>query len=169
MTSADLVVDAFGRIAEEVRAAVDGLGADQLAHRVDGDANSIAWLVWHLSRIQDDHIAGVSGLDQVWLAGGWARRFDLPFPDADHGYGHTSEQVAAVRVDSADLLTGYHDAVHRQSVEWAATITDADLERVVDRSWTPPVTLGVRVVSVISDCLQHVGQAAFVRGILLRG
>ncbi|SDN88700.1 Protein of unknown function [Actinokineospora alba] len=168
MSSADLVVDAFGRIAEEVRAAVDGLSADQLAHRVDGDANSIAWLVWHLSRIQDDHLAGVSGLDQVWLADGWADRFGLPFPDTDHGYGHTSDQVAAVRVD-ADLLTGYHDAVHRQSVEWAAGITDADLERIVDRAWTPPVTLGVRVVSVISDCLQHVGQAAFVRGLLLRG
>lgn len=89
------------------------------------------------------------------------------FPDADHGYGHTDEQVDAVRVE-ADLLAGYHDAVHRQSVEWAAGITDADLDRIVDRAWTPPVTLGVRVVSVISDCLQHVGQAAFVRGILLR-
>ncbi|WP_436498714.1 mycothiol transferase [Actinokineospora sp. HUAS TT18] len=167
MTSADLVVDAFGRIAEEVRAAVDGFSVDELAYRVDEDANSIAWLVWHLTRIQDDHIAGVSGLDQVWLADGWARRFDLPFPDADHGYGHTIEQVAAVRVD-ADLLAGYHAAVHRQSTEWAAGITDADLERIVDRAWDPPVTLGVRVVSVLSDCLQHVGQAAFVRGILLR-
>lgn len=167
MTSADLVVDAFERIAEEVPAVVDGLSVDQLAHRVEGGANSIAWLVWHLSRIQDDHIAGVAGLAQVWTADGWARRFDLPFPDADHGYGHTGEQVAAVRAE-ADLLAGYHDAVHRQSVEWAADITDADLERIVDRAWTPPVTLGVRVVSVISDCLQHVGQAAFVRGILLR-
>ncbi|MGH3862190.1 mycothiol transferase [Actinokineospora sp.] len=168
MTSADLVVDAFERIAEEVRAAVDGLSVDQLAHRVDDDANSIAWLVWHLTRIQDDHIAGISGLDQVWLADGWAKRFGLPFPDADHGYGHTSEQVAAVRVE-ADLLAGYHAAVHRQCVDWAAGITDADLDRVVDRAWNPPVTLGVRVVSVISDCLQHAGQAAFVRGIVLSG
>ncbi|HVK23946.1 MAG TPA: DUF664 domain-containing protein [Actinokineospora sp.] len=167
MTSADLVVDAFGRIAEEVHAAVDGLSAEHLAHRIDG-ANSIAWLVWHLTRIQDDHIAGVSGLDQVWLADGWARRFDLPLPDADHGYGHTSDQVAVVRA-GADLLTGYYDAVSRQTLDWAAGITDADLDRIVDRSWDPPVTLGVRVVSVISDCLQHVGQAAFVRGIVLGG
>ena len=47
-------------------------------------------------------------------------------------------------------------------------LTDADLPRVVDERWDPPVTLGVRLVSVISDCLQHAGQAAFVRGILLR-
>ena len=167
MTSADLLTDAFGRIREEVHNAVDNLTKDQLAFRVDGEANSIAWLVWHLTRIQDDHIAGVSGAGQVWTSRGWADRFGLPFGRQAHGYGHSSEEVAAVQVE-AELLTGYHDEVFQATTGFVRTLTDDDLPRVVDESWDPPVTLGVRLMSVISDDLQHVGQAAFVRGIIMR-
>ena len=165
MTSAELLTDAFGRVQETVHEAVDGLSAAQLAARLDDDANSIAWLCWHLARVQDDHVADAFGVEQVWPL--FMERFGLPFgPDAT-GYGDSSEQVALVRV-SGDLLTGYHDAVHEQTVALVSALTDADLSRVVDERWDPPVTLGVRLVSVISDCLQHAGQAAFVRGILLR-
>ncbi len=168
MTSADLLVDAFGRIRESVHAAVAGLTAEQLAYRVDSDANSIAWLVWHLTRIQDDHIADVAKTEQIWTSGEWVERFGLPFSRLAHGYGHTSADVAAVRVESADLLTGYHDAVHEQTVRFVSGLTDADLPRVVDERWDPPVTLAVRLVSVISDGLQHAGQAAFIRGVAER-
>ncbi|HEX2744632.1 MAG TPA: DUF664 domain-containing protein [Streptosporangiaceae bacterium] len=166
MTSAELLTDAFGRIQETVHEAVDGLTTSQLAARLDDDANSIAWLCWHLARVQDDHVAGAFGVPQVWLE--YGKRFELPFPPLDHGYGHSSEQVSQVTVSAGDLLTGYYDAVHEQTVALVAGITDADLTRIVDEAWDPPVTLGVRVVSVISDCLQHAGQAAFIRGILLR-
>jgi uncharacterized damage-inducible protein DinB len=168
MTSADLLVDAFGRIRERVHDAVAGLTPEQLAFRVDGDANSIAWLVWHLTRVQDDHIAGVTKAEQVWTSGGWVDRFGLPFDRLAHGYGHSSADVAAVRVESAELLTGYHDAVHEQTVRFVSALTDADLPRVVDERWDPPVTLAVRLISVISDDLQHAGQAAFIRGVVER-
>ena len=166
MTSAELLADAFGRIQESVHETVEGLSADQLAARLDDDANSIAWLCWHLARVQDDHVADAFGVVQVWPD--FIDRFGLPFGPVEIGYGHSSEEVALVRVPSGDLLTGYHDAVHAQTIGLVSGITDADLSRVVDERWSPPVTLGVRLVSVISDCLQHVGQAAFIRGILLR-
>jgi hypothetical protein len=166
VTSAELLTDAFGRVQETVREAVDGLSADQLAARLDEDANSIAWLCWHLARVQDDHVADAFGVGQVWPD--FADRFGLPFGPEAIGYGHSSRQVALVRVSSGDLLTAYHDAVHAQTVALVAGVTDADLSRIVDERWDPPVTLGVRLVSVISDCLQHAGQAAFIRGILLR-
>ena len=165
MTSAELLTDAFGRVQETVHEAVDGLSAAQLAARLDDDANSIAWLCWHLARVQDDHVADAFGVEQVWPR--FMEGFGLPFGPGATGYGHSSRQVALVRV-SGDLLTGYHDAVHEQTVALVSGLTDTDLSRVVDERWDPPVTLGVRLVSVISDCLQHVGQAAFVRGILLR-
>lgn len=168
MDVAALLTDAFSRIEEEVHGAVGGLSEEQLAHRVDADANSIGWLVWHLSRVQDDHVAGVAGTEQVWTAQGWAERFDLPFPTGSIGYGHTSADVARVRVASPDLLTGYYDAVAARTTEYVAGLTDDDLDRVVDEAWDPPVTLGVRLVSVIDDCAQHAGQAGFVRGIVLR-
>jgi uncharacterized damage-inducible protein DinB len=166
MTSAELLTDAFGRVQETVHGAVAGLSAGQLSVRLDDDANSIAWLCWHLTRVQDDHVAGAFGAEQVWPA--FRDRFGLPFGRLETGYGHSSRQVGQVQVSSGDLLTGYQDAVHAQTIRLVSGVTDADLSRIVDERWDPPVTLGVRLVSVISDCLQHAGQAAFVRGILLR-
>jgi uncharacterized damage-inducible protein DinB len=168
MTSAELLVDAFGRIREEVHGAVQGLTPEQLSARLDPDANSIAWLVWHLTRIQDDHLAGVAQTEQVWTSDDWTDRFGLPFEPWATGYGHSAADVAAVIVSSGDLLVGYHDAVYEQTIRFVERITDADLDRVVDESWDPPVTLGVRLVSVINDNAEHAGQAAFVRGVVLR-
>ena len=168
MIIGDLLGDAFGRIRGVVRNSVDGLTEEELAFRPGGAGNSIGWLAWHLTRITDDHVAAVAGREQAWTADGWAGRFGLPFPAADHGYGHSSEQVAAVRVP-ADLLLGYHDAVYRVAVAYVENLTGADLERVVDEAWDPPVTLGVRLVSVISDDLQHAGQAAYLRGLITKG
>ena len=165
--AAELLVDALGRVQGTVHDTVEGLDRRALNHRVDAAANPIGWLVWHLTRIEDDHIAGVAGSDQVWVTDGWFDRFGLPVKAHDIGYGHTSEQVAGVDV-AADLLIGYHDAAHDRAVAYLRTLTDDDLPRVVDRSWDPPVTLGVRLVSVVNDCAQHAGQAAYVRGLVDR-
>ncbi|MER6995596.1 DUF664 domain-containing protein [Streptomyces sp. NPDC000410] len=168
MNAADVLADAFTRIQEAVHEAVEGLSADDLSARLDPGANSIAWLVWHLTRIQDDHVADAAGREQVWLAQDWAARFALPFAEEDTGYGHSRKQVAAVRIDSAELLLGYFDAVHDGTIGFVSGLRSTALSRVVDDSWSPPVTLGVRLVSVIADGLQHAGQAAFVRGSLAR-
>jgi uncharacterized damage-inducible protein DinB len=165
--SADLLTDSFGRIREVVHRVLDGLSRDELAARLDSEANSIGWLIWHLTRIQDDHIAGVAGTRQVWLSAGWVERFGLPLDPADHGFGHTSDQVASVVVDAA-LLRQNFDAEHEQTLSYVPGLTDTDLDRVVDDRWDPPVTLGVRLVSIIDDDVTHAGQAAFIRGILER-
>lgn len=165
MRSHDVLMDGYSRIREEVHAAVEGLSADALNERPEDTANSIAWLIWHLTRVQDDHVADAAGLEQVWLAGGWAQRFELPLDESDTGYGHTPKQVGQVRVASGELLVGYYDAVHEQTLGFLGGLKDADLDRVVDEGWDPPVTLGVRLVSVLSDDLQHVGQAAYLRGL----
>lgn len=167
MTSAELLADSFARIREVVHHVLAGLTSEQLTARVDSEANSIGWLIWHLTRIQDDHVAGVAGTEQVWMSEGWVDRFNLPLEPSDHGYGHSSEQVAMVVVD-ADPLRQYYDAVHDATLAFVAGLTDADLDRVVDDRWDPPVTLGVRLVSVIHDDVTHTGQAAFIRGILER-
>ncbi len=168
MDVVQLLEDGYGRIQELVHEAVDDLTAQQLAYRVDPQANSIAWLVWHLTRVQDDHIADAAAREQVWTAAGWSQRFGLPFDDHETGFGQSSEQVAAVRVDDPALLTGYYDAVWEQTRGYLRTLDEAALDRVIDEHWDPPVTLGVRLTSVIGDDLQHAGQAAYVRGIVLR-
>jgi len=125
-------------------------------------------LIWHLARVQDDHIAGVAGTEQAWVADGWNDRFGLPFDAGAIGYGQSSDEVGRVQIDDPQLLIDYFDAVHARTLDYVAGLTDADLDRVVDTRWDPPVTLGVRLISVIEDDLQHVGQAAYVKGVAQR-
>jgi len=167
MNASDLLLDAFGRVHGLVHHAVDGVSPNDLVFRAAADANTIAWLVWHLTRIQDDHVAEVAGREQRWTADGWVKRFGLPFADDATGYGHGAADVAAV-VAPVELLTGYYDDVHEHTMRYLATLSGDDLDTVVDSSWDPPVTLGVRLISVLSDDLQHAGQAAFLRGLALR-
>ncbi|MZD06395.1 DUF664 domain-containing protein, partial [Streptomyces sp. SID5785] len=157
MRSHDVLIDGFGRIREEVHAVLDGISVTDLHARPTAGANSVAWLIWHLTRVQDDHVADAADLEQVWTSQGWAARLALPLPQSDTGYGHMPKQVGQVRVESGDLLRDYHDAVHEQTVAYLGTLDDAALDQVVDTRWDPPVTLGVRLVSVLSDDLQHAG------------
>jgi uncharacterized damage-inducible protein DinB len=168
MDGAALLADAFSRIRSTVHAAVEGLTAEQLVVRLDPEANTIAWLVWHLTRVQDDHVSDVAGVEQVYTAQGWAQRFEFPFPKGALGYGFSSDDVAAVRVSDPALLVDYYDSVEDHTLAYVRGLTDADLDRVVDDAWDPPVTLAVRLVSVVNDDMQHAGQAAFLRGVLDR-
>ena len=168
MRSRDVLTYAYEQIEETFTRTVEGLGPDDLNRRVQPGANPIGWLAWHLLRVQDDHLADVAGTEQVWTAQGWTGRFGLPVDDAATGYGMDDDEVDAVRVPSADLLLGYSRAVHARSAEFLRGLTDEDLDRVVDTRWDPQVTLGVRLVSVLYDDLQHLGQAAYLRGLLGR-
>ena len=163
-----MLADAFGRIVEDVGLAVAGLTADELAVRPDPDANSIAWLAWHAARVQDDHVAALADRPQVWTEGVFHARFGLDLDPRDIGYGHTSEQVAAVRPDGPELLLDYLRAVTERTLEYLAGVDATELDRIVDRRWDPPVTAGVRLVSVIDDGMQHAGQARYVRGMIER-
>lgn len=163
----ELLVDGYGRVREEVLAVLGGLSRTQLGYRIDDEANPIGWLIWHLSRVQDDHIADAAGVEQRWTAQGWVDRFALPFDRDATGYGQGRTDVGRVDVE-ASLLADYYEAVHDATIDFLRGLSDDDFDRVVDTRWDPPVTLGVRLVSVLSDDLQHVGQAAYVRGIVER-
>jgi uncharacterized damage-inducible protein DinB len=167
MRSNELLLYAYEQIQNVLRRAIEGLTPDELTRRVEPEANSIGWLAWHLARVQDDHLAGVADTEQVWTAEDWVGRFGLPFPAEATGYGFSAEQVAQVRVPW-QLLLDYAAAVHARTAEFLRDLSDEDLDTVVDTRWDPPVTLGVRLVSVLSDDLQHAGQAAYLRGLLPR-
>ena len=166
MQARDVLIEAFGRLPELVRSAVEGLSPEQLRRPPAEGANTVAWLVWHLTRVQDSHVAELLDADQVYLTGDWAPRFGLKADPSDTGYGHSPAQVLAVAPESGQALVGYYTAVHDRTLEFLDGLTDADLDRVVDEAWDPPVTLGVRLVSVYDDDTQHVGQAAYVRGVV---
>jgi hypothetical protein len=166
MTEADTLAEAYSRLPNLVRRATDGLTPEQLLWAPRTGANSIGWLVWHLTRVQDHHIADLLAESQVWASGSWAAGVGLVPEPANIGYGHSPDEVAKVRPASRDVLIGYFDAVFDRTLNLITNLAADDLVRVVDDGWDPPVTMRVRLVSVLSDDLQHVGQAAYVRGLL---
>ncbi|MFC7754645.1 mycothiol transferase [Tsukamurella soli] len=162
--SRGLLRDAFTRLIEHADAVTDGLVPAVADFRPAGADNSIAWLIWHSARVQDAQVADVAGVEQAWTAQGWVDRFELDLPRDSTGYAHTPEQAARVHAP-AELLADYYRAVHELTVAYLDGVTPAELERIVDRRWDPPVTVAVRLVSVIDDCAQHLGTAAYLRGV----
>lgn len=164
----ELIIELFGRIDEHVDEAIGGIDPELLHTSPAPGTNTVAWLVWHLTRVQDHHMSELLGEEQVWVSGDWASRFGLPADPHNTGYGHTEEQVAAVRPEGPEALRGYYEAVAARTRDFLRGVTPAELDRIVDERWDPPVTLGVRLVSIADDDIQHAGQAAFARGILER-
>lgn len=169
MESTDVLTEAFGRLEPLIRSACDGLTPEQLELRPDSDANSIGWLIWHLTRVQDDHVADLVQSKQIWVERDWQEKFDLDLPADDTGYGHTSNDVAKVRGLNAAQLLGYYAHTQERTMSVLTGFTGTDLDRIIDDAWDPPVTAGARLVSVLGDCLEHAGQAAYLRGLVERG
>ncbi|HZQ30950.1 MAG TPA: mycothiol transferase [Mycobacterium sp.] len=160
----ELLRDSFTRLIEHVDELTDGLTDELATYRPTPDANSIAWLIWHSARVQDVQICDIAQTQDIWTRDGWVDRFGLDLPRDDTGYGHSADDVAKVRA-SAELLKGYYHAVHDMTLEFVTTLGTTDLARIVDRRWDPPVTASARLVSIVDDCAQHLGQAAYLRGI----
>lgn len=164
----DLLTDGFDRIRDGVPEVVDGLSVEELLWRPDADANHVAWLLWHLTRQQDDQVAALAGDEPVWQAGGWSERFGLPYPPSAHGWGMSSSDVGRFSVTDPSLFAGYQEAVHERTVRYLAGLDAAAYGRVIDERWDPPVTVGVRIISVLDDAAKHLGQAEYVKGLIGR-
>ena len=168
MDVSGLLEELFGRVDEHVPAILESLTPDELNEMPEEGSNPIGWLIWHLTRVADMHIAEIRGVDQLWVSDGWAARFDLEPDPWNVGYLHTPEQVAETRTEGTQLLQEYWDAVWTRTQGVLAETDPASLDEIIDRRWDPPVTLGVRLVSIADDAIQHAGQAAYVKGLLSR-
>jgi hypothetical protein len=161
----ELLRDSFTRLIEHVDEVTEGLSDELSTWQPAPGANTIAWLVWHSARCQDLQLCDIAGTEQVWTRDGWLDRFGLDLPPNDIGYGHSPEDVAKVHAP-AQLLAGYYHAVHKVTLEYVASVDGEELARIVDTRWSPPVTASARLVSIIDDCAQHLGQAAYIKGSL---
>jgi len=167
MSASEILVEAFERLRDAMYPAVNGLSIEELTFRPDGESNSIAWLAWHLSRLQDAAVARLSGADPVWTSRGWYERFALGLDPDDTGTGHGPDSVAIVVADARSLLDYFED-VHERTLEWIRSLDESELSRVLRADHDAPVTVASRLLLVLIDDLQHVGQAAYLRGYVQR-
>ena len=171
ITVNQVVVGLLENVGRQIKRATDGATDEQLYYRPSADANNIAWLAWHLSRWQDYMTASISGDLQVWVTEAWAQQFALPpdLPNEATGWGDSTEQVAAFRVDRA-VLFGYVEAANRAAVERVAKLTPEQLEQPV--LWgTPKTPVDTRpawraLMSICGDSLRHAGQINYIRGLV---
>ena len=167
MEGTSLLIDALGRIQQTLHSALSGLSPANLVYRPKPDCNPIGWLAWHLTRVQDHHISSLSGSEQAWIVQSWCSQFDMSDDADDIGWGHTIEQVNDFRPPPVRILLDYHDAVVERSKEYLAGLTAQDLECVLNEPhWQPLPTVGIRLVSVVNDNTEHVGQIAYLKGYL---
>lgn len=163
----DLMIDGYGRVLEALEEALDGLTEDDLNEQPHPDCNGMGWLAWHLTRVQDGHIADLMGEEQLWVSEEWHIRFNRPLNPKDIGFGHSSEDVAAFKSPPVETLLEYHRVVLERSKRYISNLSATDLDRELNEPWFQPLpTVGVRLISIMSDDLQHVGQVAYLRGLL---
>ena len=166
MEWSDLLIDSYGRVLGSLERTLKGLTEEDLNWQPRPDSNSIGWLTWHLTRLLDDQISALMGEEQLWTKDGWHAKFNRPPDPKDRGFGDSPEQVAAFKSPDIETLLSYHRAVLERSKRYFLTLSNSDLARELDETWYQPVpTVGVRLISVLADSLQHAGQMAYVRGL----
>ena len=149
MDAKDVILDGLDRIRNVLRRTLDGLTLEEMHRQPSADTNSIAWLAWHLTRVQDNGISGLAAWEQAWISQKWHAMFHME-PDPDNeGVGHTPAQAAAFRAPSVQSLLDYHESVIQQSKAYVTRLAPADFDRQLNEpEWQPPPTVGVRLVSV---------------------
>ena len=148
--------------------AIAGLTPAEARWQPTVHTNHIAWLVWHMARVEDRWVnRHLRRTAEVWTADGWADRFSMD-PEST-GFGQTMEDVRAMPEIALTDLRAYFDAVRAVTRQYLDQATDADLAREY-----PHPHLGARpgtwiVGHILVEESQHTGQAALLRGMIRGG
>jgi hypothetical protein len=163
----EMLSGAYGSILKTLEYTLEGLTEEDLNWQPKPDCNSIGWLAWHLTRIQDMTIADFTGDEQLWIKDGWHKKWGRPADPQDFGNGMKPEDLAKFKSPDAKTLLAYHKTVLEKSQEFFPTLKKADLDEVLENTpFKPPPTAGMMLLIILGDGLQHAGQAAYVRGML---
>jgi hypothetical protein len=165
MECREMISASYKGVLETLERALDGLTKEDLNWQSRPDCNSIGWLTWHLTRVQDSFIASMMGEQQLWIQGGWHTKFGRPPEANDAGFGQTPQDLAKFKSPDIKTLLGYHRAVLERSQRYISTLSAADMDRELQGPPYLPPKLGLRLIMVLSDGLQHAGQVAYIRGL----
>ena len=162
-----MVRDLVHRTERDVLAVLDGLDHALLDRAVRPGTNSIGWLLWHLTRSHDRNVSELQNRQQLWLSDGWHERFGKAADPDETGYRHAPAQAASFRSPAANVIAGYHRAVVEMIDDYLQQAPDEDPNRIVTSpTLGDSATVHLRLVGVLVEGLQHVGQAALLRGML---
>jgi len=147
---------------------LEGLTMDDLHKRPAPDANTIGWLLWHTTRSLDRTVGDVINGEQLWIKDKWYIKFGRSTDSNDTGWHHTFEEVGNFRIPDIQSLRDYFNAVIQMSIKYLENLSEEGLDQLFDNSLHPGTMIPVyqRIEGNIAEHFQHVGQAAYVRGLL---
>ncbi|MFC1920962.1 DinB family protein [Chloroflexota bacterium] len=167
MNQKELLIAGFERISGTLERTLEALTVEDLNFQSKPDSNSMGWLAWHLTRWQDFQTSSSLKKEQLWIEQGWNKKFSQPADANDTGMGHKEEDLAKYKSPDAATLIAYNKAVLERLKEYVSTLSDSDLDKVVEGTpIKPPPTVGLMVIGLWSDGMQHMGQIGYVRGLL---
>jgi len=163
MKAIELIAASLEESREYVAQAVAGLTPRELAFRPKPHSNSIAFLLWHVTRGEDFWISGILlGEKQLYESGGWCKKFCTP--PMDSGFGYDVAKLDAWPVPSLSLLKGYAAAVREKTLAYLKSLTAAELDKPRDFGWRKGTT-GSALAHLITEVAEHSGQIGYLRGI----
>jgi len=144
--------------------ALDGLTQEEAAWTPREGCNSIAFIFWHLIRVEDIWINRVlRGEKQVYEAEDWPKK--LGTPAGESGYHYTMEQLQAWPVPRIELLQGYADSVREQTLTFLQSVTAGKLSEIANPDQSPDTT-GAILSHLITEIALHVGQIDYLCGVV---
>ncbi len=166
MSPTESVVSTLQRNWAMVDSAMEGLDQETINRIPAEQCNSIAWILWHMSRVVDTFVnTRFQSRPQLWIAGGWHQRFGMGDDPDDRGVGWTMEQVASWSPPDLSVQLGYHQAVREAAAGYLSSATEADLAEVKVIPPAPePRTVANALGQMVWDAVAHGGQIAYLRG-----
>lgn len=164
----EIIMDIFDRIAAQLAQVLEGLTPEELNRQPSTGANTIGWMAWHLTRSHDRNMSELMKMEQLWISEGWYKRFNRAPDPSETGWGHTIDEMKNFGAPDSMTIMKYHRSVLERIKDYIGNdLTEAVLE---DESYSPTFRRSSpvyrRITGVINDGLQHVGQAAYVRGLI---
>jgi uncharacterized damage-inducible protein DinB len=142
-----------------------GLSAAELGFRPARHANSIGFIVWHMTRVEDGWIQrAIQRKPHLWVADGWAARFEMPAEMRDMGFGYTVQQLDAFKIPPLELLLGYSHAVREATMAYVSGWDPASPTEV-RAPWGGMVAVAEVLAQLVWELNQHSGQVAYLRGL----
>jgi hypothetical protein len=143
-----------------------GLTKEDINWQPKPDCNSIGWMVWHPIRFQDMQISEFMGEEQLWIKDGWYKKWGRKADPKESGGGMTPEDLTKFKSPGAATVLAYAKAVVERSQKYFPTLKKADLDKILKGGPHKPYpTVGMMLMIILSDSLQHAGQAGYVRGL----
>ena len=161
----DAIKSGLTEFLDGLKKAVNGLTPAELRWQPTLASNPIAWIVWHMARVEDRWVNRVlSGGVELWISEGWHKKFGMT--EEAHGYGETMEQVRAMPDLAMFELLAYFDAVRKSTLAHLERMTPEQLGATYPHSRLKGITGAWILGHILVEESQHLGQVAFIRGVI---